>query len=82
MDRPAADKWSRVNGFVHVNNQPDNQRLGILLCVNGTGIMNSWLRRNVQVTGEPVSYEKLNDFAAQAPIGSDGLVVLPFGNGA
>lgn len=82
MDKPAYDRQSRVNAFVHVNHTELNQRLGILLCVNGTGIMNSWLRRRLQLTGDPVSYEMLNQLAAGAPIGSDQMVVLPFGNGA
>lgn len=82
VEKPAADKASRVNGFAHVNSTLQNQRLGILLCVNGTGIMNRWLRKNVQVSGDAISYETLNTLATQAPIGSDGLVVLPFGNGA
>lgn len=82
VGKPASDKYSRVNAFAHVNHKNDNQRLGILLCVNGTGIMNSWLRRNVQIKGDPISYEVLNDLAKQAPIGSEKLVVLPFGNGA
>jgi xylulokinase len=81
VDRPTSDKWSRVNGFVHVNHTNDNQRLGILLCVNGTGIMNSWLRKNWNDGGE-LSYAKLNQLAESAPIGADGLRVLPFGNGA
>lgn len=82
MDRPACDKQSRVNAFVHVNHTDERQRLGILLCVNGTGIMNSWLRRRLQLTGDPVPYEKMNQLAASAPVGSDHLRVLPFGNGA
>lgn len=82
MDRPASDKQSRVNTFVHVNHTGQQQRLGILLCVNGTGIMNSWLRKRLQLTGDAVPYEKLNQLAATAPVGSDQLAVLPFGNGA
>lgn len=82
VDKPAADPKSRVNAFVHVNHVDQAQRLGILLCVNGTGIMNSWLRKNFQRNDEKVSYEKMNELAALAPIGSDGLCVLPFGNGA
>jgi xylulokinase len=82
IDRPASDRQSRVNTFVHVNHTPHHQRLGVLLCVNGTGIMNSWLRKQIQLTGDPVSYEKLNELAARVPIGSDQLCVLPFGNGA
>lgn len=82
VGKPSADKYSRVNGFAHVNHSNEDQRLGILLCVNGTGILNSWLRKNVQISGDAISYEELNKLAASAPIGSDGLCVLPFGNGA
>lgn len=82
VDRPASDKQSRVNAFIHVNNTDNNQRLGVLLCVNGTGIMNSWLRRHVQITGDAISYDKLNGLAASAPIGAEKLYILPFGNGA
>lgn len=82
VDKPTADKASRVNGFVHVNHTDEAQRMGILLCVNGTGIMNSWLRKTLQVNGDALPYEQLNTLAASAPIGSAGLRVLPFGNGA
>jgi xylulokinase len=78
-DQPTFDPQSRVNGFVHVNDSADATRLGILLCVNGTGIMNSWLRKTL---GGAISYDQLNQLASSAPIGSDGLRVLPFGNGA
>ncbi len=74
------DPKSRVNTFAHVNHTADQTRLGVLLCINGTGILNSWVKRNVVPEG--VSYSGMNDLAAQAPIGSDGLSVIPFGNGA
>ncbi len=74
------DPKSRVNTFAHVNHTADQTRLGVLLCINGTGILNSWVKRNVVPEG--VSYSDMNDLAAQAPIGSDGLSVIPFGNGA
>ena len=73
------DSLSRVNTFAHVNHQKDKIRLGVLLCVNGTGILNSWLRKN---TGETLSYEAMNKLAGSVDIGSDGLLVMPFGNGA
>jgi len=78
-DIPKADPASRVNTFLHVNNTADANRYGVLLCINGTGIMNSWIHRNVT---SQLSYAEMNDVAAQAPAGSDGLLVLPFGNGA
>lgn len=74
------DPLSRVNTFAHVNYTPQDPRLGILLCINGTGILNSWLKHNV--VPATMSYTQMNDLAAQAPIGSDGLSILPFGNGA
>lgn len=74
------DPKSRVNTFAHVNHQPEDPRLGVLLCINGTGILNSWIKKNV--AAEALSYADMNDLAAQAPIGADGLTVIPFGNGA
>ena len=74
------DPKSRVNTFAHVNHSAEQTRLGVLLCINGTGILNSWMKRNVAPEG--ISYADMNDVAAQAPIGSAGVSILPFGNGA
>ena len=74
------DPKSRVNTFAHVNHTPDQTRLGVLLCINGTGILNSWMKRNVAPEG--ISYAEMNDLAAKAPIGSAGVSIMPFGNGA
>ena len=74
------DPKSRVNTFAHVNHTAEQTRCGVLLCVNGTGILNSWVKRNIAPEG--ISYNEMNDLAAKAPIGSAGLSVLPFGNGA
>lgn len=74
------DPKSRVNTFAHVNHSDSQTRLGVLLCINGTGILNSWMKRNVAPEG--ISYADMNDLAAQAPIGSAGISILPFGNGA
>ncbi len=74
------DSKSRVNTFAHVNHTADCTRLGVLLCINGTGILNSWVKRNVLPDG--ISYNEMNEWAAQVPIGSEGICVLPFGNGA
>ena len=96
LGQVAYDPQSRVNTFAHVNHQPmvngqwsmvngqcsmvnGATRLGVLLCINGTGILNSWMHRNVAPS---LSYAEMNDLAAQAPIGSAGLSILPFGNGA
>ena len=74
------DPKSRVNTFAHVNHTADQTRLGVLLCINGTGILNSWMKRNVAPEG--ISYSDMNDLAALAPVGSAGVSILPFGNGA
>ncbi|UCF97068.1 MAG: carbohydrate kinase [Spirochaetaceae bacterium] len=101
-DTPGYDSASRVNTFVHVNHEQGSPRYGTLLCINGTGILNSWLKHNlmtqqgtapatggaergVRASGERasgVSYEQMNALAASIPVGADGLVVLPYGNGA
>ncbi len=73
------DKQSRVNGFAHVNHTAENTRIGTLLCINGTGIANSFTKR---MLASNKSYNAINDEAARVAIGSNGLCVLPFGNGA
>ena len=74
------DPKSRVNTFAHVNHTAQNPRTGVLLCINGTGILNSWIKRNFVAQG--TSYEQINEMAALAPVGCDGISILPFGNGA
>ena len=99
LDHVAYDPQSRVNTFAHVNHggnpphalpgEKSSVRLGVLLCINGTGILNSWMRRTLFTPplgmdggrGLP-SYAVMNELAAQVPIGCDGLSILPFGNGA
>ena len=87
----ASDPLSRVNTFAHVNHlqgpsagavfpTQEQTRLGVLLCINGTGILNAWIRRNVASAG--CTYQDLNDMGAQVPVGSDGVCIIPFGNGA
>ncbi|GAP68773.1 sugar (pentulose/hexulose) kinase [Bacteroidales bacterium 6E] len=73
------DPASRVNTFAHVNHTENEPRLGVLLCINGTGILNAWLRKNATSL---LGYEEMNQLAATVSPGSEGLVVLPFGNGA
>ena len=73
------DKKSRVGTFAHVNYTDIQTRLGVLLCINGTGCLNSWIHRNV---APQLSYADMNELAAKAPIGSDGVSIIPFGNGA
>jgi xylulokinase len=77
--KPVYDPQSRVNTFVHVNHRKDNPRFGVLLCVNGTGILNSWTKR--LLGGESISYPQMNEWAAEVEIGADGLSFIPFGNG-
>lgn len=74
------DPQSRVNTFAHVNHTHDDPRLGVLLCINGTGILYSWLKRNIAFSD--IDYDEMNQLAAGVPIGARGLCVLPFGNGA
>ncbi len=78
-DRAQFDPMSRINTFLHVNHTERLTRLGVLLCINGTGILNSWLKRN---TGAGLTYPEMNNLAAAVNPGSDGLMILPFGNGA
>ena len=74
------DPKSRVNTFAHVNYTTDLDRLGVLLCINGTGILNAWIRRNVAPEG--ISYADMNTMMEHVPVGSEGVTIIPFGNGA
>ena len=78
-DKVNYDPLSRVNSFAHVNYTKQEKRIGVLLCINGTGILNSWLRKNFF---NGLSYDQINNEAAKIDIGSDGLLLYPFGNGA
>ncbi len=78
-DQLKYDPLSRVNTFAHVNHSNSDPRLGVLLCINGTGILNSWLRKNVAAD---LDYVQMNDLAQTVKPGSDGLLIYPFGNGA
>jgi xylulokinase len=73
------DPESRVNSFAHVNHTAAEKRLGVLLCINGCGITNRWIKK---LAAGPMSYEQMNEAAAHINPGSDGLQVIPFGNGA
>jgi xylulokinase len=79
-DHPAYDPKSRVNSFIHVNHTATVPRYGVLLCINGSAILNRWLKANLVSPG--TSYRQMDELTAQAPIGSAGLVFLPYGNGA
>ncbi len=76
------DKKNRVNTFLHVNNTPKNKHNGVMLCINGSGILYQWLRKMISVSrDELVSYEVLNNEASLVKPGSEGLRFYPFGNG-
>lgn len=79
-DKLIYDKHSRINGFAHVNHTAENPSLGLLLCINGAGIQYGWLKNQLAQKG--TTYEDMEKMIAQIPPGSDGLRVLPFGNGA
>ncbi|MBL0358263.1 MAG: carbohydrate kinase [Chitinophagaceae bacterium] len=78
-DELTYDKASRVNTFAHVNYATEQKRVGVLLCINGTGILNRWIKN---IAGSRMSYQQINDAANTINPGSDGLFILPFGNGA
>ncbi len=74
------DDQSRINLFAHSTHTKAEPRIGVLLCINGAGISNSWIRK---ITGEVFrTYESIDAIASKASIGSQGLSFLPFGNGA
>ena len=78
-DQLVHDPLSRINGFAHVNHLPEQTRIGLLLCINGAGISNRWIR---DCTGAQHSYTQMNEMAATVAPGADGLLYFPFGNGA
>ncbi|MDX1908374.1 MAG: FGGY family carbohydrate kinase [Bacteroidia bacterium] len=80
VDRLLYDPQGRVNSFAHVNHEPHQPRIGVLLCINGAGSQYNWIRQQVALAG--MRYSEMEQSAASAPIGADGLMVLPFGNGA
>ena len=79
-DSKKYDPKSRVNTFLHVNNSKQQPRLGILLCLNSVGILNSWAKH--QIIGHDPTYDAMNAAAMEIPEGADGVLILPFGNGA
>jgi len=80
-DKPVADNQSRVNTFLHVTDTPEHHRNGVLVCVNGTGRLYSWLRQLLSAGGD-IDYQRLNELSAAVAVGSEGLKLYPFGNGA
>lgn len=79
-DKLNYDIQSRVNGFAHINHSAEKTRIGQLLCINGCGILYAWMRKQVAAVGQ--TYETMEKQVSAIPIGSDGLVILPFGNGS
>ena len=73
------DAHSRINSFAHVNHEKNNNRIGVLLCINGAGIFNRWIKNTF---GAQHSYETLNLEATGVEAGCNGLFAIPFGNGA
>ena len=80
IDKPVYDEASRVNSFAHVNYTDTQERIGVLLCINGAGIQYSWMKQ--QIARDNISYTNMEKMASAVPIGSEGLRILPFGNGA
>lgn len=78
-DQLVYDQQSRINSFAHVNFTEQQKRVGVLLCINGTGILNSWVKK---IAGSQLSYRQMDEAAAGIEPGSNGLQMLPFGNGA
>ncbi len=82
-DKPVFDSQERVNVFVHVNHRNESHKFGVLLCLNGTGILYRWLKNNFSLSSDmKISYEQMNEIASKAPAGSEGLFIFPYGNGA
>ena len=78
-DELVYDEKSRINSFAHVNYLEEQKRIGVLLCINGTGILNNWIKN---ICGNQFNYQQMNEAAANITPGSNGLKMLPFGNGA
>jgi xylulokinase len=78
-DKLGVDRQSRVNNFLHVNSTEERTRIGVLMCVNGTGSFYRWLKGTI---APGLSYQEINTLAERAPIGAQGISALPYGNGA
>ena len=81
-DKNVFDQKSRINTFLHVNDSVDSPRNGILICINGTGILYNWLRRILNTGNGNIDYIQMNEMVDSIAPGSNGLTCLPFGNGA
>lgn len=80
QDQPVYDLKSRVNSFAHVNHESNKPRIGVLLCINGSGIQYRWVKQMMADAG--LSYGDLEQCASSVPVGAEGLRMIPFGNGA
>jgi len=80
VDNLASDQYSRINSFAHVNHTKEDVRIGQLLCINGAGIQYAWIKN--QLTSTTTTYEDLEESISKIPVGSEGLRIIPFGNGA
>lgn len=80
VDQPVYDLQSRVNGFAHVNHTNEDPRIGVLLCINGAGIQYSWMKQ--QMGREGLNYHDMEGLLSTVPVGSEGLRIIPFGNGS
>lgn len=80
VDKPIFDLQSRINGFAHVNHSKAEPRIGLLLCINGAGIQYAWVKK--QMAEDGISYSEMEELASKIPVGSEGLRIVPFGNGA
>ncbi len=78
-DQLTYDNASRVNTFAHVNYTNTQKNVGVLLCINGTGILNRWIKNTI---GDGINYQQMNEAAKAIPAGSEGVLLFPFGNGA
>lgn len=80
VNKPVVDKSTRVNPFAHVNYTQNDPNIGVLLCVNGAGIQYSWMKQ--MLARENTSYEDIERMISSVEVNSDGLRIIPFGNGA
>ena len=80
VDQPIYDPQSRVNAFAHVNYENNFDRIGVLLCINGAGIEYSWVKQQIALSGR--NYNDMERMASTVPVGSEGICILPFGNGS
>ncbi|MEZ4883168.1 MAG: FGGY family carbohydrate kinase [Chitinophagales bacterium] len=80
VDQPLYDAQSRVNAFAHVNYENNFDRIGVLLCINGAGMQYSWVKH--QIARGQTTYADMERMVSSVPVGSEGICILPFGNGA